>query len=680
MEKKIIIEAKRLQKELTDHSFRYHVLDDPVISDVEYDYMLKRLIEIETLHPELSIPDSPTKRVGAPALDSFEQAVHSVPMLSLDNAFNDSDVQEFHQRIIKNLNRKEQIVKDPVYTVEPKLDGVAVELRYENGILVQATTRGDGQTGEVITDNVRTIKTVPLKLNATGKIPRVLEVRGEIIIKGADFAKLNRIREKNGENVFANPRNAAAGSLRQLDSKITASRPLNIFVYGTGLAEGIFFNSQADMLDALKDFGFPVNEHIQRKLSIAQVLKAYQFLEEMRETLPYEIDGMVIKVDDMGFQQELGNTIKSPRWAIACKFAAIEETTVINDIIVQVGRTGTLTPVAILEPVNIGGVMVSRATLHNEDEIKRKDIRIKDHVVIIRSGDVIPKVLKTIKEKRTGIETSFMMPETCPVCHGKILKEKLDRSTINRCVNLSCRAQLKERIRHFVSKKAFDIDGLGKKIVVQLVDEGLINSFADVFNLEYKKLVDLDRMAQKKVDNLLAAVDASKKVSLKRFLYALGISHTGEHAATVISQEFVSLDNIMKATKDQFEQITGIGAETAAAVYDFFKDMDHQSVIKAIFDSGVVISAGQPATWDVRDNYFKDKRIVLTGTLHQMPRTQAKKRLQALGARVTSSISAKTDLLIAGEKAGSKLKKAHDLGVETIDEDQFIKLFGKQHG
>ncbi len=670
MDKKEIKEAKKLQKELTDHSYRYHVLDDPVISDAKYDTMLKRLIEIETLFPELSTPDSPTKRVGAPPLDSFKQAAHTVPMLSLDNAFNDLDVKKFHQRVLKNLNRE-----DIRYTVEPKLDGVAVELRYENGVLVQATTRGDGQIGEVITDNVRTIKSIPLKLHANAqKIPALLEVRGEIIIKGADFEKLNQTREENGEQIFANPRNAAAGSLRQLNSKITAERPLDIFVYGTGMVEGMTFDSQADMLDTLKEFGFPVNENIQRKISINQVLKTYRSLEQMREKLPYEIDGMVIKVDDIAFQQELGTKIKSPRWAIAYKFAAIEETTIINDIIVQVGRTGTLTPVAILEPVNIGGVMVSRATLHNEDEIKRKDIKIKDTVLVIRSGDVIPKVVNVIKAKRDGNQTAFQMPENCPVCNSDILKEKLDRSTINRCINLSCPAQLKERIRHFVSKKAFDIDGLGKKIVIQLVDEGLITSFADVFNLEHEKLLDLDRMAQKKVDNLFAAVEASKKISLKRFLYALGISHTGEHAATIISENFMSLNQIMDATSDQFEQINGIGAETATAVHQFFKDADHLSVITSILDSGIKISTGQPVISAQVDNYFKDKRIVLTGTLHKMPRSKAKKHLQVLGARITSSVSAKTDLLIAGEKAGSKMKKAQDLGVEIIDETQFIKL------
>ncbi|MBT6339452.1 MAG: NAD-dependent DNA ligase LigA, partial [Desulfobacula sp.] len=411
-------EAIRLQKELTEHSFQYHVLDDPVISDIEYDEMLKRLIEIEENFPEFSFPDSPTKRVGAPPLNIFKQANHSIPMLSLDNAFNNGDVLDFNKRIVKNLNRE-----DILYTIEPKLDGVAVELKYEDGILVEAITRGDGVTGEVVTQNVRTIRSVPLKLHGDRlKMPSILEVRGEVIIRRREFDQLNKNRLEQSENVFANPRNAAAGSLRQLDSKITAARPLDIFVYGTGFVEGIFFHSQTQILSALKAFGFPVNPHIKTGVSIDSVLKFYKDLEALRDNLAYEIDGMVIKVDDISFQRQLGEKIKSPRWAIAYKFAAMQKTTTIKDIIVQVGRTGTLTPVAILESVNIGGAMVSRATLHNEDEIKRKDIRIGDTALVMRAGDVIPKVVKIIASKRKGDEIAFQMPGHCPVCHSKIEK------------------------------------------------------------------------------------------------------------------------------------------------------------------------------------------------------------------------------------------------------------------
>ncbi len=670
MNDKILKEARALQKELTLHSHRYHVLDDPVISDYEYDMMLKRLIEIENQHPEISTPDSPTRRIGARPLDAFEQADHSMPMLSLDNAFDDQDVLDFHKRNAKNLNRE-----DILYTIEPKLDGVAVELVYENGILIQATTRGDGITGEVITENVRTIRSVPLKLlGEIQKVPALLEVRGEVIISLSDFEQLNHQRLEKGENAFANPRNAAAGSLRQLDSKITAGRPLDIFVYGIGQTQGIEFDSQAGMLESLKTFGFPVNPHIQAALDVEAVLDAYKNLESIRSDLAYEIDGMVIKVDDIGLQQELGAKIKSPRWAIAYKFAAMEKATTIKDIIVQVGRTGTLTPVAMLEAVNIGGVMVSRATLHNEDEIKRKDIRIGDKVFVKRAGDVIPKVVKVIESERTGTEIEFKMPENCPVCESRIEKFRLANAVINKCVNVSCQAQLKERIRHFVSKKAFNIEGLGKKIVVQLVDEGMLNSFADVFRLEAAKLSELERMGDKSADNLILAVEASKHISLKRFLYALGIDHTGESAAQLIADEFCSLEDIMAAGQDDLEQINGIGPETASAVVQFFSNSVNREMVNTIISGGVELSHKARDISKESDHPFFEKRIVLTGTLESMARSAAKKQLEALGAKVTSSISKKTDFLVAGAKAGSKLDKAKSLGVKILDETDFAVM------
>jgi DNA ligase (NAD+) len=680
-------EAAQLQLELTRHSHNYHVLDAPVISDHEYDMMLKRLVVLEEKFPELSTPDSPTKRVGAPALSTFEQADHSIPMLSLDNAFTDEDVMDFHRRIIKNLNRE-----DILYTAEPKLDGVAVELKYVNGILVLATTRGDGVTGEVITDNVRTIRTVPLKLNEDKiKAPALLEVRGEIIIRQADFDTLNQTRLENEENIFANPRNAAAGSLRQLDSKVTATRPLDIFVYGTGLVTGYHsenhsedhsesgesngFTTQEQMLYALKDFGFPVNDNIKYSVKIEEVLKFYKKLETIRPDLPFEIDGMVIKVDDTSMQRELGEKIKSPRWAIACKFPAMQETTTINDIIVQVGRTGTLTPVAVLESVNVGGVMVSRATLHNEDEIKRKDIRIGDKAMVMRAGDVIPRVVKIIASARTGTEIPFEMPEHCPVCHSRIEKFKLDKTNINKCVNASCQAQLKERLRHFVSKKAFDMDGFGRKIVEQLVDEGMLASFADVFYLEAEKLADLDRMAEKSAANLIQSIEASKNVTLRRFIYSLGIDHTGENAAKLFAQNFPGLEEVMAADQAVLEDIKGIGPETAASVCKFFTHEENQEIIEKIKTSGVVITNDQPKlTEEALDNPFNNKKIVLTGTLQTMARNDAKAQLEKLGANITSSISAKTDFLIAGEKAGSKLAKAEKLGVKVLTEKEFTDL------
>jgi len=665
----------RLQEELTTHNYHYHVLDAPLISDAAYDRMLKELIDLEKRHPELAVPDSPTRRVGAPPLSAFEQARHTIPMLSLDNAFSHGDVQDFHLRIARLLNNE-----NLAYTVEPKLDGVAVELRYENGVLVQATTRGDGVTGEVITDNVRTISRVPLRLKSdTGHpLPSLLEVRGEVILKHHAFERLNQDRDRQGEARFANPRNAAAGSLRQLDSSVTAKRPLDIYVYGVGALSGIEFRTQGEMLETLKSVGFPVNDHIQTHLSVSQVLEAYDLLAETRASLPYEIDGMVIKVDDVGLQQELGEKAKSPRWAVAYKFEAVEEMTKIQEIIVQVGRTGTLTPVALLEPVKIGGVTVSRATLHNEDEIRRKDIRVGDWVMVKRAGDVIPKVVAVVPQKRSGREVEFAMPEQCPVCSGEVAREVQESATVNRCVNLACPAQFKERIRHFVSKKAFDIDGLGKKLVVQLVDQGLISSFTDIFRLEHDGLAGLERMGDKSAANLIAAIETAKKVSLKRFLFALGISHTGEHAAAVIAGHFKTLDHVMAADQDALAQIHGIGERTAEAVARFFDNPAHESLIQEMQDAGVEIESEAAVEEAPKMSLFSGKRLVLTGSLQQMPRSQAKKRLESLGARITSAVSAKTDFLIAGEKAGSKLTKAENLGIRILNEDEFLSLLNQE--
>lgn len=660
--------VRALQEELTEHSYRYHVLDDPVISDVQYDQMLKELIELETKYPKFSRPDSPTKRVGAPPLDSFNQAEHAIPMLSLDNAFNDQDVLDFHKRIIKQLD-----TKDILFTAEPKLDGVAVELRYEKGILVLATTRGDGITGEVITDNVRTIRSVPLKLDISNP-PAVLEVRGEVFIHKNDFQKLNEIRLDAGENLFANPRNAAAGSLRQLDSRETAKRPLDIFVYGTGQIEGLRFETQAEMLAELQEFGFPVNPNIKPSLDINAVLDFYKNLESIRHDLPYEIDGMVIKVNDISYQQQLGVKIKSPRWAIAYKFAAIQEITTINDIIVQVGRTGTLTPVALLEPVNIGGAMVSRATLHNEDEIRRKDIRVNDTVLVERAGDVIPKVVKVVESRRNGDEEEFVMPEFCPVCESEVQRVKQGRSHINKCVNVSCQAQLKERIVHFVSKKAFNIDGMGKKIVEQLVNEGLLTSVADIFFIEKDQLIALDRMAEKSASNLIRAISDSKQISLSRFIYSLGIDHTGENAARLIAKEYETLDRVIPAGQDDLAEIHGIGPETASAVVGFFNSPENLEIINRLQKGGIILTRDQSNAVQNQDNPFNGKRVVLTGALQTMTRSQAKAHLEKMGAKITSSVSSKTDYLIAGEKAGSKLEKARKLGVKILDEGSLTPM------
>ena len=714
MNVKVEKEALYLQKELIRHSYRYHVLDDPEISDGQYDRMMSRLLDIEKKYPHLSKPDSPTKRVGAPPIDSFASARHSIPMLSLDNAFTDSDIFDFHNRIAKILKTREIL-----YTVEPKLDGLAVELRYENGILTLATTRGDGITGEVITDNARTIKTIPLrllnlnhdsainvnkvavidnpdllfnkKLGST-KIPLILEVRGEVIINRKDFKKLNKTRIKRGKPLFANPRNAAAGSLRQLNSKITASRPLEIFIYGVGEVKGLEFNTHSQLLRLLKQFGFRINPLIKEKISIDSVVAFFKKLEELRDNLPYEIDGMVIKVDSIEYQKILGIKRRSPRWAIAYKFPAVEETTKINDIIVQVGRTGILTPVAILEPVNIGGALVSRATLHNEDEIKRKDIRINDTVLVVRSGDVIPKIIKVIKSKRIGDENIFSMPDKCPVCKSYVRKIKGEAAV--KCINISCPAQLKQRIRHFVSKAGFDIDGIGAKLVDQAVEKGLIRSFADLFILKKKALSSMERMGEKSAENIINAVQASKSISLKRFLFALGINHTGENAATLIAEKFSDLNAIINATPEDIESIEGIGHKTAASIRAFFANPDNMAAIYKMINCGVIIenparnrsgawdytgisddhlgTTKNPLTPDIQKNgYIRSlagKKFVLTGAMETMTRSKAKTILENAGAKVTSSVSSKTDFLVAGNSPGKKFAEAEKLGVKIIDE------------
>ncbi|MEX1303336.1 MAG: NAD-dependent DNA ligase LigA, partial [Desulfotignum sp.] len=532
---------------------------------------------------------------------------------------------------------------------------------------------GDGFVGEVVTDNVRTIRSVPLGLRAdAASCPDLLEVRGEVFISRAGFQDLNRQRENRGEPVFANPRNAAAGSLRQLDSAVTASRPLDLFVYGRGQVEGLTFDSQSEFLDALTALGFPVNPLVKKQITIDQALAFYRELIDLRPELPYEIDGMVIKVDRVDFQQQLGEKIKSPRWAIACKFAAIEKITRIRDILVQVGRTGTLTPVAVLEPVQVGGVTVSRATLHNMDEIRKKDIRIGDNALITRAGDVIPKVVTILPADRTGTEQMFDMPSHCPVCRSGV--QRLEGEAAVKCINAACPAQRKERIRHFASKKGFDIEGLGKKLVNQLVDEGLLTSFADLFTLKPEKLIPLERMAEKSALNLVTAIDNARRIPLHRFIFALGIDHTGEHAARLLAQHFTTLDDLMAAAKEDLEAIHGMGAITAEAIAGFFASPENRALISQLKQGGVEIFNSLAEHQEKKDHMFAGKTMVLTGTLTGMTRTEAKSRLLALGAKVTNSVSKKTDFLVAGTEAGSKLAKARDLGVPVLDEDRFTVL------
>jgi DNA ligase (NAD+) len=670
MDEKMKNRVKQLQKALHEHNFYYHVLDDPKISDAEFDRLLQELKGLEEKYPELVTPDSPTQRVGAPPLSAFDQAEHTLPMLSLDNAFSEQDILDFDARIRKNTG--EDVIW---YTVEPKLDGVAVELRYENGVLVRATTRGDGFVGEVVTRNVRTIRSVPLRLRTDDRpCPSLLEVRGEVFISQKAFLELNRRRLAKKEALFANPRNAAAGSLRQLDSSVTASRPLDLFVYGRGQVEGVEFDTQAGFLDSLAAWGFAVNPLVNKKISIADALAFYRHLGELRPDLPYEIDGMVIKVDQVALQQALGEKIKSPRWAIAYKFASIQEVTRINEILVQVGRTGTLTPVAVLEPVQVGGVTVSRATLHNMDEIQRKDIRIGDRALITRAGDVIPKVIKVMVSERTGLEQVFEMPAHCPVCGSRV--QRLEDEAAVKCINAACQAQRKERIRHFVSKKGFDIDGLGKKLVDQLVNEGLLTSFADLFFLKKEQLMPLDRMAEKSAQNLVTAIENARQIPLHRFIFALGIDHTGENAARLLAKTFDTLDDLMAAKEADIEQIHGMGTITAQAIAAFFASPENQALIKKIRDSKVVITNTMAGTPEEKNHLFAGKTLVITGKLSAMTRSEAKKKLLAAGAKVTGSVSARTDYLVAGKEAGSKLAKARTLNVPVLEEDRFLEMLG----
>ena len=664
-------QIETLRQTLHRHNTLYHAHDNPEISDAEYDLLMQELIALENAHPDLQSPDSPTARVGAPPLAVFETASRALPMLSLDNAFALQDIIDFDNRVKKALQIQDEIL----YTAEPKLDGVAVELVYQDGKLVMASTRGDGITGEVITANVRTIRSVPLQIQLqTGAVESRLEVRGEIIIDRKSFEKMNQSREDKNLQVFANPRNAAAGSLRQLDSSITATRPLDIFIYGTGLAPDMNCDSHWDVLKQLKSMGFRVNPLIRPSLTLEKVLECYRELEESRSGLPYDIDGLVIKVDSLRYQGMLGEKARSPRWAIAWKFQAVQGTTQIQAIEIQVGRTGVLTPVAHLEPVRIGGVLVSRATLHNEEEIQRKDIRIGDTVFVERAGDVIPKVVKVVTEKRSGNELPFQMPATCPACGSQAIRLSLEKSdrleSALRCFNARCPAQLKENIIHFASKRAFDIDGLGEKLAGQLVDAGLLTSYADIFQLTIEKLLKLNRMGQKSAENLISAINHSKKIQLSRFLYSLGIRHVGENIADILARKWGSLSAVMQQTTESLAAVEGIGKTIAESVHGFFSDPGNREILDGILKSGVEILSPTP----IAGKTLEGKSFVLTGTLPNLTRSQAKALIEASGGKVGNAVSRNTSYQIAGEAAGSKLEAARKIGVEIIDEAALMQL------
>ncbi len=661
----------QLKEDLRSHAHRYYVLDDPEVSDAEYDRLMKELTAIEKQYPDLATDDSPTKQVGAPALKKFETVAHTIRMLSLDNAFTDADLIEFNKRLSKYAEEKKI-----TYTAEPKIDGIAVEAVYKNGRLVLASTRGDGTTGEVITGNVKTILSVPktLKKIDGADHPALLEVRGEVYISKDGFEKLNRQRAKQEEPLFANPRNAAAGSLRQLDSKVTATRPLKVFFYALGAFEGITFTSHADSLKKLDKMGFEVNRDIKSGLNLEQVLDYYTKLEAKRDKLDYEIDGVVVKADDLELRQAAGNKNKSPRWAIAVKFAAIQETTRLLGIEIQIGRTGALTPVAHLEPVSIGGVTVSRASLHNDDEVKRKDVRIGDTVLVQRAGDVIPEVVKVIESKRTGEEQEFRMPRTCPECDTPV--ERVEGEAVTKCPNIKCPAQVKRAIIHFVSKTALDIDGLGKKLVINLFDSGIIKSSAGIFSLDAEVLAGLDRMGPKAAENIINAIEEKKAVPFNRFIYALGMGNIGEVAAKQLAVEFDSLDKLQTATVDDLTAIDGIGPIMAKSIAAFFRMSDNLAVIQKMSNAGVTIVYPEKQ----EPGSFTGKVFVITGTVGGMNRNQAKEKIELLGGKVSTSVGKKTDYLVAGGlntpkfKPGSKYKTAQKLNIKILDDDDFMKM------
>lgn len=658
-------EIQKLREQLNYHSYRYYVLDDPEISDAEYDRLFRKLQELEAEFPDLVSSDSPTQRVGDTPLEEFETVSHTLPMVSLDNAFDDGEMREFDQRLRKLIGEEEI-----EYTVEHKLDGTAVELVYENGLFVLGSTRGDGFNGENITQNLKTIKSIPLRLRTDEqKAPERLELRGEVFYPVAEFKKLNERRAKAGEAVFANPRNAAAGSLRQLDPKLTAERPLDIFIYGVGQVIGYEFNSQWQALQTMKKWGLRINPLSKLVRGIDEVLRVHREFGERRDVLPYEIDGTVVKLNRFEEQRLAGMKTRSPRWAIAYKFPARQETTKILDIQAQVGRTGAITPVAIMQPVNVSGVTVERATLHNQDEIDRLDVRIGDWVIIQRAGDVIPDVVKVMTSKRTGKEKKYKIPRKCPVCGADVVR--LEGEAAHRCQNINCPAQVKESIRHFASKLAMDIDGLGEKLIDQLVDKELIKSFSDLYFLKKAQLAELERMAEKSAQNIIDAVDKSRTVDFARFLFALGIRHVGEHMARLLAREFGSLDKIVKADEERLMQIHEVGPQVAQSIVRFFGEKKNLQAIERLKKGGVKIREIAKA---VADQRFAGKTFVFTGALEKFTRDEAEAMVDARGGRASGSVSKKTDYVIAGPGAGSKLAKAKELGVEVITEDEFLKM------
>lgn len=659
---------EELRAQINEHNYRYYVLDDPAIPDADYDRLFRQLVDLEQQYPELVTPTSPTQRVGDKPLKSFPEIKHEIPMLSLENAFDEEEMTAFDRRVRERLGTTSEIT----YLAETKLDGLAISLLYRDGQLARAATRGDGSFGEDVTQNVRTIRCIPLSLLGTD-VPATIEVRGEVFMTKDGFRKLNQNQQDAGEKIFANPRNAAAGSLRQLDPKITAERPLSFFAYGMGQCSNDFqVHAHAELLACVQKWGVPTSPETKPVVGLKDCLSYYRAIEKRRQDLPYEIDGVVFKVNERRLQEQLGFVSRAPRWAIAYKFPPQEALTQVLDIDVQVGRTGALTPVARLAPVFLSGVTVTNATLHNEDEVVRKDIRVGDTVVVRRAGDVIPEIVRVVKERRPTRTREFKMPAHCPVCNSSVTREQ-EEAVIRCSGGLYCPAQCIQSIIHFASRRAMDIDGLGEKLVEQLYQQRLVGNVADLYGLNRDRVAGLERMGGKSADNLLAALARSKATRLERFIYALGIREVGEATARNLARHFGNIEKLMHADIAQLEQVPDVGPVVAKHIRGFFSEQHNQQIISRLLAAGI--------HWPEQElsgagNALQGRTFVLTGTLTSMTRDEARERLQSLGARVSGSVSKKTDYVVAGEEAGSKLQKARELGIEILEETALLKLLG----
>ena len=664
--KDIESKIRKLREMISHHDRKYYAENRPEVSDQEYDRLMKELQRLEEIHPELIAPDSPTQRVSGVVQEGFKTVEHKIPMLSMDNTYSADEIRGFDKRVKKNLG-----VDKLDYVVELKIDGVSISLLYEKGRFIQGATRGDGFNGDDITINLRTIRSLPLNLSVKkgARFPSAFEARGEVYIPRKTFLKINKEKEKKGEEVFANPRNAASGSLKLLDSSLAAKRHLDMWIYGLGGVEGESFKTQYETISFLNDAGFRTNPHIKKYHSIEDVIKYCNEWEDKKDSLDYDIDGMVIKVDSLSYQKRLGETSKSPRWMIAYKFPAERKETRLEDIIVQVGRTGTLTPVAALKPVELSGSTVSRATLHNQDEIIRKDIRIGDHVIIEKAGEIIPQVVEALKNKRTGKEKRFSMPKKCPACDSVV--ENIKNEVALRCENLGCPAQLKERIKHFASRQAMDIEGMGEAVVAQLVDKKLVEDYGDIYYLKHDEVKGLERMADKSASNLIDAIVKSKANSLNRLIFGLGIRHVGVRAAWILAARFGSLERIVSLDIEELEKINEIGPIMAKSIHVFFRSKENKKVMEKLKKAGVNTSSSLKAQGS---KVLDGKSVVITGSLESFTREAIEELIRTHGGNASSSVSKKTDFLVAGKDPGSKLDKAKKLGVKIINEHEFKKM------